>query len=194
MARRQDIIGVAATLFAEKGFSATSVADISKAVGLSASAGGIYRHFKSKNAIFDAIFDDYFENYVTFLSSVDTNMSAAASIDKRQLARTLLEISLHQAKSSVSIIKIYLKERSRLNRQHVEQSTQLRESSVAAFKAVCTFISGSEPDFDVEAVAAILIDSINFRVSGFVPKYEIDEDRYLTSLTDLLYALVVTED
>jgi len=51
MATKADIIRESTLLFAENGFQATSIATISKAVNLSASAGGIYRHFKSKRDI-----------------------------------------------------------------------------------------------------------------------------------------------
>jgi len=191
MVEKNDIIVASANLFATNGFDATSVSDISKAVGLSASAGGIYRHFKSKNAIFDAIFDDYYNNYVAFLGAVNSNVSSGLYVNKRDLARTLLELSLEQAKMDIDIIKLYFKERSRLKEKHVVQAARLREKSIVAFTFVCKYISGSKADFDAEAAAAILIDSMNFRVSEFVPDHGISEDRYISSLTDLLYALIV---
>jgi len=194
MVGRQDIVKASTELFAAHGFKSTSISDISKAVGLSASAGGIYRHFKSKDAIFDAIFDDYFDNYTTFLTEVDSNINGAEGVDKRQLARTLLELSFGQAKMSDAIITIYLKDRNLLKEKHITQATSLRENSVAIFKFICKYISGDNLVFDADAIAAILIDSINFRVSNFVPDYGISEERYLTSLTDLFYSLVVTED
>lgn len=42
-------------LFAEKGFDTVSVSQIASAVGLSAPA--LYRHFESKQVLFDAIID-----------------------------------------------------------------------------------------------------------------------------------------
>lgn len=194
MVDKKDIVAASTKLFAKNGFDATSVSDISKAIGLSSSAGGIYRHFKSKRAIFDAIFDDYYENYGAFLGAVNSNASASLGVNKRDLARTLLELSLKQAKTDVDIIKLYFKERSRLKKKHIALAANLRETSIAAFTAVCKYISGSEADFDAEATAAILIDSINFRVSEFVPNHGISEDRYISSLTDLLYALVVGKE
>lgn len=191
MVDKKDIVVASTKLFATNGFDATSVSDISKAIGLSPSAGGIYRHFKSKRAIFDAIFDDYYENYGAFLGEVNSNVSSSLEVNKRDLARTLLELSLKQAKTDVDIIKLYFKERSRLKEKHIVLAANLRETSIAAFTLVCKYISGSEADFDAEAAAAILIDSINFRVSEFAPDHGISEDRYISSLTDLLYSLVV---
>jgi AcrR family transcriptional regulator len=48
--RHRDIIEAAATLFAERGYAATSVRDIGKKVGLL--GGSLYYHIKSKEALF----------------------------------------------------------------------------------------------------------------------------------------------
>src|SRR6201991_4999674 len=51
---RERIIDEALRLFAERGYSATSVAEIEAASGLSPGAGGLYRHFKSKYEVLAA--------------------------------------------------------------------------------------------------------------------------------------------
>jgi AcrR family transcriptional regulator len=45
---RERIVGESLRLFAERGYAATSVAEIEAAAGLSPGAGGLYRHFRSK--------------------------------------------------------------------------------------------------------------------------------------------------
>jgi AcrR family transcriptional regulator len=57
MARRDEIVRVAQRLFAEQGYRGTTMADIAKGVGLSPSAGGLYRHFPSKADMFDAVIE-----------------------------------------------------------------------------------------------------------------------------------------
>ncbi len=49
MERREQILDVAARLFAERGFHGVSVGDIGKAVGVSGPA--LYKHFESKDAV-----------------------------------------------------------------------------------------------------------------------------------------------
>ncbi|QHQ33982.1 TetR/AcrR family transcriptional regulator [Algicella marina] len=49
------IVSAADTLFYETGFEATSFADIAAAVGIS--RGNFYHHFKTKDAILDAVID-----------------------------------------------------------------------------------------------------------------------------------------
>ena len=53
------ILQTAALLFAQKGFAETSMNNIVEITGLS--KGGIYWHFKSKDEIIAAIFDQFFE-------------------------------------------------------------------------------------------------------------------------------------
>lgn len=51
---RDRIIDTAMELFARNGYKGTSVAQIEKAVGLTPGAGGLYHHFRSKEAVLAA--------------------------------------------------------------------------------------------------------------------------------------------
>ena len=53
MSRREEILVVAAELFAEKGFHGVSIAELGAACGFSGPA--IYRHFRSKDAVLAAM-------------------------------------------------------------------------------------------------------------------------------------------
>lgn len=52
---RERIKAAALPLFAEQGFAATSIAAIESAAGLAPRAGAFYRHFPSKEALFEEI-------------------------------------------------------------------------------------------------------------------------------------------
>jgi|SRR5437868_806757 len=56
---RERIIDEALRLFAARGYSATSVAEIESAAGLSPGAGGLYRHFKSKYEVLAAAIHEH---------------------------------------------------------------------------------------------------------------------------------------
>lgn len=64
---RTQILAAATAVFAAKGFSQASMNDIVKASGLS--KGGIYWHFKSKDEIISAIFEQHFEVQLNILQS-----------------------------------------------------------------------------------------------------------------------------
>lgn len=51
---KRRILDAAMRLFGERGYAATTIADIEAAAGLSVGAGGIYRHFASKQALLEA--------------------------------------------------------------------------------------------------------------------------------------------
>ena len=57
-ATRQKILESAAELFAEKGFTETSIRELTRAVGLKNTAS-LYHHFPNKNAILEHMLDDY---------------------------------------------------------------------------------------------------------------------------------------
>lgn len=62
------ILTAAMTVFAQKGFAKASMNDIVRASGLS--KGGVYWHFKSKDALVTAIFDQFFEEQLALLEAV----------------------------------------------------------------------------------------------------------------------------
>lgn len=61
MTTKEKILNEALTLFAEKGYNAVSVGDIATAVGIKAPS--LYKHYKSKQDIFNAIVDKMEKNY-----------------------------------------------------------------------------------------------------------------------------------
>ncbi|WP_420631328.1 TetR/AcrR family transcriptional regulator [Candidatus Leptofilum sp.] len=62
------ILATATAVFAEKGFAKASMNDIVRASGLS--KGGVYWHFKSKNALITALFDQFFVGQLALLDAV----------------------------------------------------------------------------------------------------------------------------
>lgn len=54
---KERLVAEAMRLFGEQGYKATSVAQIEKAAGLTPGSGGLYHHFKSKEALLEAGID-----------------------------------------------------------------------------------------------------------------------------------------
>ncbi|WP_328593751.1 TetR/AcrR family transcriptional regulator [Actinomadura macrotermitis] len=61
--RREHLVKLAADLFAEKGFQATTVRDIAKEAGIL--SGSLYHHFDSKESIVDEILSGFFEEIMS---------------------------------------------------------------------------------------------------------------------------------
>lgn len=67
-------------LFSEKGYDSVSVEQIAGAVGIKAPS--LYKHFKNKKDIFDAIFDEMANRFDLFGKTIAANISATDSPKK----------------------------------------------------------------------------------------------------------------
>ena len=76
MDTKQRILDEALTLFSEKGYANVFVGDIADAVGIKAPS--LYKHYKSKKAIFDAIIDKMNANFVEQAKAMQINGTDAA--------------------------------------------------------------------------------------------------------------------
>lgn len=65
---KAQILATAMSVFAEKGFAKASMNDVVRASGLS--KGGVYWHFKSKDELVTAIFDQFFIEQLALLDEV----------------------------------------------------------------------------------------------------------------------------
>ena len=88
---RDQILNAALSLFARQGFAHTSMNDIVRESGVS--KGGVYWHFKSKDALILAIFDAFFSGQEAILASVLNSADNPATRLRQlvELARTELE-------------------------------------------------------------------------------------------------------
>lgn len=84
MPRRDDLLAIAAGLFAEKGFKNTTVRDIADAAGIL--SGSLYHHFDSKESMVDEILQtfqaDLFEKYDEILAA---DLDPAAKLERAVL-------------------------------------------------------------------------------------------------------------
>ena len=81
MNTKQRILDEALTLFSEKGYANVFVSDIAERVGIKAPS--LYKHYKNKQAIFDAIIDEMsskFEQQAQALSINGTDPAADAEV------------------------------------------------------------------------------------------------------------------
>ena len=105
MDTKQRILDEALTLFSEKGYANVFVNDIAEKVGIKAPS--LYKHYKNKQAIFDAIIDEMsqrFEQQAHTLSINGTDPNADAEIYKNmdedhlvKLGKDLFTYYLHDS-------------------------------------------------------------------------------------------------
>ncbi|MAU00261.1 MAG: hypothetical protein CL608_24235 [Anaerolineaceae bacterium] len=74
---KAQILATAMSVFAEKGFAKASMNDVVRASGLS--KGGVYWHFKSKDKLVSAIFDQFFIEQLALLDEVMAGAGTAVT-------------------------------------------------------------------------------------------------------------------
>ena len=95
------VLAAALRCFAAKGYAATTIIDIEKSAGLTAGAGGTYRHFRSKKAILEGVVDAVVEQGDDVLapppaSLKDAARTALADLDRQRDLLQLLRRDLDQ--------------------------------------------------------------------------------------------------
>jgi AcrR family transcriptional regulator len=87
--RRDEILGIAAELFAERGFAATTVREIADAAGIL--SGSLYHHFDSKESMADELVRGLLERVLArYRAIVGANDEPVATL--RALVRTAFEL------------------------------------------------------------------------------------------------------
>ena len=85
---RERIMREALQLFGAQGFSATSIAQIESAAGLSPGSGGLYRHFASKDELLAAAIRNRIEDRGDLLPAMSTRPRwPPSSFSLRSLAK-----------------------------------------------------------------------------------------------------------
>lgn len=92
MTTKQKILNEALTLFAEKGYSAVYVGDIADAVGIKAPS--LYKHYKSKQAIFDSCIEVFSERMAQVRNQLRLPDTPKADINYQTAStETIVEIA-----------------------------------------------------------------------------------------------------
>ncbi|MGN1433343.1 MAG: TetR/AcrR family transcriptional regulator [Ruminococcus sp.] len=94
MTTKQKILNEALTLFSEKGYSAVYVGDIADAVGIKAPS--LYKHYKSKQAIFDSCVEVFSERMEQVRNKLRLPYTPNADIDYQTASmETIIEIAIN---------------------------------------------------------------------------------------------------
>lgn len=92
--RRSEVIATAARLFAERGYEATSIAELTEATGLA--AGGIYHYIERKDDLLIAICDELLEPLLVRANEIVATDAPAATQLRELLRAWLAHIETHR--------------------------------------------------------------------------------------------------
>ena len=164
--RRQELLDLAAELFAERGVQATTVRDIADAAGIL--SGSLYHHFHSKEAMVDEILRGFLDElFGSYREIIDAGLDARATLE------ALVTASFEAIDHSHAEVAIYQDEAKRLraterfayidvrNEEFRDLWHQVLQAGVA---------DGSfRPDTDVELVYRFLRDTVWVAVRWYRP-------------------------
>lgn len=186
---RERILGGALSLFATRGFSATSVDDIATAAGLAPRSGAVYRHFPTKQAILDAVV----ESYLARLERAKVTMRAVQPVgseapDLRLTARWML----HEIREERPLLQIIERDPDSVPALRA----RLAENVTRGYAELAEFVqlASGRSDLDAEAVGVAILGILenydrSLTTYGVSPG-GIGEDRLVNAWVDLVSRLL----
>lgn len=199
---RSRIVGEAMRLFGELGYTATTIAKIEEAAGLSPGSGALYKHFRSKKDILSVGLREriHTKDALTALLSTEAPPQVTASTTPRALMRAVAKSGLERLAYERDVNRILVRDLAAFP----ELLEEFRTAEVARNHAALTELlqarasthaTAGAPDTDWSAVAAILQDALSHYwlmtdIYGGTHPTGVTEDAYLDTLTDLALALV----
>jgi len=93
--RRADVTAIAAELFAQKGFRATTVREIADAAGIL--SGSLYHHFDSKESIGDEILSSFINDVLADYRAAVSATGSAREVLEQIVRTTSTTLSRHRA-------------------------------------------------------------------------------------------------
>jgi AcrR family transcriptional regulator len=109
--RRQEVVDAAAKVFAENGYAATSISDLTEATGLA--AGGLYHYIGSKEALLLAICDELLEPLLEQARAI----AASDELSPKGQLRALLRAWLAHIESHRDHMLVFTQERQVIERE-----------------------------------------------------------------------------
>jgi TetR/AcrR family transcriptional regulator, cholesterol catabolism regulator len=180
--RRRDVIGAAATAFAEGGYKETSIADLSAATGLA--AGGIYHYIGSKENLLIAICDDLLAPLLAEGREIVAT-DAPPEAQLRDLLRAwLAHIENHRAHMLVFVQERHLIEREpqwRAVRRQRNQFEQLLDDILARGEA-----DGTMTFDDRRLTLLALLGMVNYTPQWLRPKGRLSAEQVADGYCDLI--------
>lgn len=167
---RERIIDESLRLFAERGYSATSVAEIEAASGLSPGAGGLYRHFKSKYEVLAAAINEHANRTSTQVADSLAQLNGMESaVDLEVRLSHLCRAGLAKVREESELTRVFFRDLS----QFPELVAVVREGLLQPmFDAITTWFR-SQPEY---ADAKIDWTGISAVLGGAVVHYRLFQE------------------
>ena len=161
-ASKQRILEIAAKFFAEKGFTETTIRELSKAAGFKNSAS-IYHHFPSKNAILEHMLEDYSTFNIEIFKSKNIDKVLAEEPTADGIMKCFQTVfPMERAAYYMNVLCVLLQEQLRnpLVRNFVSQQiilrTQLNTAAIVeSLKKLGVLRQDTDPDYWMKVTSSL---------------------------------------
>lgn len=165
-ARRDELLGIAGELFAERGLRSTTVRDIADAAGIL--SGSLYHHFDSKESMVDDLLRSFLDSLFDRYREID-----AAGLSAADTLRQFVIASFESIDTRHTAVAIYQNEARRLSGQDRfsyihERNVEFRELWESVLERGVTD-GDFRSDLDVELVYRFLRDTVWVAVRWYRP-------------------------
>jgi AcrR family transcriptional regulator len=184
---RERIVTAAMRLFAERGYLGTTVGEIEQAAGLAPRAGGLYKHFRSKEEVLEA----GIERHVSEMELIQPVLEMLPLGDPRAELTLIGRFGLQELANEMPLMKVVQKDGDRFPELVAEVRKRIIERGHRQGMTVITRLVGSELDeSEVAALASVALGSlVGYRIeeSMFGPR-PVSEEDFLETWVDVLMA------
>jgi AcrR family transcriptional regulator len=182
---RERIVTEAMRLFAEQGFRGTTVGQIEAAAGLSPRAGGLYKHFRSKEEVLEAGID----RHVSEMAVIEPMLEMLPLGDPRAELMLIGRWGLTELASEMPLMKVVQKDGDRFP----ELAAKVNERIIArghrqGMAIVGRLLGDVLPEREVAAVVSVALGAlVGYRVEEamFGPR-PVSDDDFLETWVDML--------
>lgn len=182
-------IEVATRLFAERGYNGTSIADISKELGLTTAS--LYYHVSSKQQLLLRVLAASISQFLERLEAI-----AGDGVDPKLKLRAAIENHLCFVLSNTNAVAVFLRERRFLDSPYKEQY----QSRVERYDQLFTNIiqEGMDqaviPSGDATLTRLAILGMINWTVEWYRPEGRLGRDDITEMFSDLIIERMLAPD
>jgi AcrR family transcriptional regulator len=182
---RERIVTEAMRLFAAQGFRGTTVGEIEEAAGLAPRAGGLYKHFRSKEEVLEA----GIERHVSEIELIEPAIESLPLGDPRAELTVIGRWTLEELGSEMPLMKVVQKDGDRFP----ELVAKVRERIIArghrqGVAVVGRLFADVLDEHQVAALASLALGAlVGYRIEEamFGPR-PVSEEDYVATWVDLL--------
>jgi TetR/AcrR family transcriptional regulator, cholesterol catabolism regulator len=187
--RFREIVDAAATVFLEKGYSATSIQDISERVGIL--KGSLYHYVRSKEDFLYRIIKDVYDEAIADVRTVTEQ-------DEEPLAKLAAFIRAHVrfASSHLTAYTIQLREFEQLSPERREEIRQGGETYVEALQGILEDGQADglvDPALRTRLASIIITGELNSMTRWYSPKGSLKPDQLADVYVGMVLCSVASE-